>query len=67
MRQRLVERYDELPYEKEKGDVPMTTWTSDDLTKIGTAEELEIAPRRPDGTLHNLVTIWVVRLNGDLY
>lgn len=45
----------------------MTTWTSDELTKIGTAEELEIAPRRRNGTLRNPVTIWVVRVDDDLY
>ncbi len=45
----------------------MTTWTSDELNKIGTAEELQIASRRSDGTLRNPVTIWVVRLSDDLY
>ena len=45
----------------------MTTWTSDELTKIGTAEELEIASLRDDGTLRKPVTIWVVRLGDDLY
>jgi hypothetical protein len=45
----------------------MTTWTSDELTKIGTAEELEIASLRSDGTLRNPVTIWVVRYSDDLY
>ena len=45
----------------------MTAWTSDELDKIGTAEELEIAPLRRDGTLRNPVTIWVVRLGDDLY
>ena len=45
----------------------MTTWTSDELNKIGTAEELEIASLRRDGTLRNPVTIWVVRLGDDLY
>jgi hypothetical protein len=45
----------------------MTTWTSDELTKIGTAEELKIAPLRRDGTLRNPVTIWVVRHGDDLY
>jgi hypothetical protein len=45
----------------------MTTWTSNELSKIGTAEELEIASRRADGTLRNPVTIWVVRLGDDLY
>jgi hypothetical protein len=45
----------------------MTTWTSDELNKIGRAEELEIAPLRHDGTLLKPVTIWVVRLGDDLY
>ena len=45
----------------------MTTWTSEELTKIGTAEELEIAALRSDGTLRKPVTIWVVRLGDDLY
>jgi hypothetical protein len=45
----------------------MTTWTSDELNKIGTAEELQIASLRRDGTLRNPVTIWVVRLGDDLY
>lgn len=45
----------------------MTTWTSDELSKIETTEELEIAPRRRDGTLRNPVTIWVVRVGDDLY
>ena len=45
----------------------MTTWTSNELNKIGTAEELEIASLRRDGTLRKPVTIWVVRLGDDLY
>jgi hypothetical protein len=45
----------------------MTTWTSDELTKIGAAEELEITSLRRDGTMRDLVTIWVVRHGGDLY
>ena len=45
----------------------MTTWTSDELTRIGTAEELEIASLRRDGTLRNPTTIWVVHLGDDLY
>ncbi len=45
----------------------MMTWTSSELTKIGNAEELQIASRRSDGTLRNLVTIWVVRVGNDLY
>ncbi len=45
----------------------MTTWTSDELNKIGKAEELEIASLRGDGTLRNPVTIWVVRFGDDLF
>jgi hypothetical protein len=45
----------------------MTAWTSDELTRIGTAEELQIASRRRDGTLRSPRTIWVVRLGDDLY
>jgi hypothetical protein len=45
----------------------MTAWTSDELTKIGAAEELQIASERRDGTLRNPVTIWVVRHGDDLY
>jgi hypothetical protein len=45
----------------------MTTWTSDELVKIGTAEELEIASLRRDGTPRNPRTIWVVRLGDNLY
>ena len=45
----------------------MTGWTSDELTRIEAADELEIASIRLDGTLRNLVTIWVVRLGDDLY
>ena len=45
----------------------MTAWTSDELSKIETAEELRIASLRSDGTLRRPVTIWVVRLGDDLY
>ncbi len=45
----------------------MTTRTNDELSKIGAAEELEIAPLRRDGTLRNPVTVWVVRHGDELY
>jgi len=45
----------------------LTTWTSDELKKIGNAEELRIASLRADGTLRKPVIIWVVRLGDDLY
>ncbi len=43
------------------------TWTADELDRIGTAEELEIAPRRADGSLRTSLPIWVVRAGDDLY
>jgi hypothetical protein len=45
----------------------MTQWTSDQLEKVGRAEELQIASVRRDGTLRKPVTIWVVRQGDDLY
>ena len=45
----------------------MATWTSDELSTIGAAEELEIASVRRDGTLRDPVTIWVVRNGDDLH
>ena len=45
----------------------MTSWTSDELVKIGRAEELRISYLRTDGTLRKSVTIWVVRVGDDLY
>jgi hypothetical protein len=45
----------------------MTMWTSDELSRIGAAGELELASVRRDGTLRNPVTMWVVRHRDDLY
>jgi hypothetical protein len=45
----------------------MNGWTSEELSKIGTAEELRIRPLRRDGTLRSPTTIWVVRHGEDLY
>lgn len=45
----------------------MAAWTSDELTRIGAAEELRIASVRSDGTLSNQVIIWAVRHGDDLY
>ena len=45
----------------------MAVWTSDELSKIGAAEELGLASVRHDGTLRNAVTMWVVRHGDDLY
>jgi hypothetical protein len=45
----------------------MSKWTSDELTRIGSAEELQIAPRGRDGTLRKPVTVWVVPAGDSLY
>jgi hypothetical protein len=50
-----------------RGDEPMATWTDDELSRIGDAGELEIAPLRDDGTLRPPTTIWVVRDGDGLY
>jgi hypothetical protein len=44
----------------------MTTWTTDELDRIGRAEELHITTTRPDGSLRTWVPIWVVRAGDDL-
>jgi len=45
----------------------MTAWTREELTKIAGADELEIASLRRDGTLGSPRTIWVVRVDDDLF
>jgi hypothetical protein len=45
----------------------VSAWTREELDRIGAAEELEIAPRRADGTLRRPVPIWVVRVGEELY
>lgn len=45
----------------------MSAWTNEELDGIGTAQELEVAPLRADGTLRQPVTIWVIREGDDLY
>jgi hypothetical protein len=59
--------HDQPHHSHHEGDAPTTAWTSDELAKIGSAEELKIASLRRDGTLRNPVTIWVVRHGDDLY
>ncbi|WP_208322686.1 DUF2255 family protein [Salinibacterium sp. ZJ454] len=45
----------------------MSEWTTDELDRIGRAEELKLASLRPDGSLRPYVTMWVVRAGDDLY
>ena len=45
----------------------MTKWTSDQLDKVGRAEEVQIATVRRDGTMRKPVTVWLVRHGDDLF
>lgn len=43
------------------------TWKNEQLSAVAAPDELQIATRRPDGTLRRPVTIWHVRHGDDLY
>ena len=45
----------------------MSTWTADELSRIGSADELQVSSTRTDGTLRPFVTIWVVRAGDEIY
>jgi len=45
----------------------VTGWGKDELERVGRETELEIASRRPDGSLRPYVTIWTVRADDDIY
>ena len=45
----------------------MTARTDEELERIGEAQELQLASERPDGTLRPYVTMWVVRVDDELY
>ncbi len=45
----------------------MTGWTSDELDRIGGAEELDLASVGGDGSVRTPVTMWVVRHGDDVY
>jgi hypothetical protein len=42
-------------------------WTPDDLQRISTADEMQIAPKHPDGTLRRWLPIWVVCVDDQVY
>jgi hypothetical protein len=42
-------------------------WTQEELEAIGGADEIELASRRPDCSLRNYVTIWIVRVGDEAY
>jgi hypothetical protein len=44
-----------------------TAWTSDELARVGDAEELTVQPLLADGRIGKPVPIWVVRAGDELY
>jgi hypothetical protein len=46
----------------------MAPWSTDELRRIGEADDLHIAPLREDGATHGTPTwIWPVAVDGALY
>ena len=45
----------------------MTAWSEEELSRIGDVTELQLASTGPNGTLRSYVTMWVVRVDDDLY
>ena len=43
------------------------TWRPEEADLVGRAHELEIAVRRPDGTLRRWTPIWVVTVDGQVH
>lgn len=41
--------------------------TGEDLSKIGSAEEIQVAAQRPDGTLLGRVTVWAIQHGDSIY
>jgi hypothetical protein len=44
-----------------------TTWTDDELDRVGGADELDITASGPDGASGRTLPIWVVRVGDGLY
>jgi hypothetical protein len=49
------------------GDGMTDVWTSQELDRLGTADEIQISPRHLDGSDDPFTTIWVVRVDDGLY
>jgi hypothetical protein len=43
------------------------TWTPEELAALGAAEQVDVAPAHPDGSLRPPTRIWVVRVGERLY
>jgi hypothetical protein len=49
------------------GGASLTSWTNDELARVGAAEEVQVASLGRDGKLGKPVTVWAVRQGDDLY
>jgi len=45
----------------------MTSWSQDDLDRLGGAGEIEVSSVRSDGSLSRPRTVWIVRVGDQLY
>lgn len=45
----------------------MATWTPQELSRVDSADELQVSSYRPDGTLRPSATIWTVRAGDEVY
>lgn len=45
----------------------MTRWSQDDLDRLGAAGEVEVSSVRRDGSLSRTRTVWIVRMDDQLY
>src|SRR5258708_32572990 len=66
LRPRAPNRWSEPGLSFERG-VPMTGWKSDQLAKLGAAEEVQIAALGRDGKLGKPTTIWAVHHGDHLF
>lgn len=46
---------------------PPRPWSQSELELVDRARELQLATRRPDGSMRSFVTVWMVRVGTDLY
>jgi hypothetical protein len=44
----------------------MATWRGDELRRVGDATEVQLAVTRSDGSLWPYVTMWDVRVDGEI-
>ncbi len=45
----------------------MSSWSQDDLDRLGAAGEVEVSSVRRDGSLSRTRTVWIVRVGDQLY